>query len=94
METIVKKIPQPKLPTTKNEVTKICNEPGKRHRFFLKWSKIENILGNLATFKIPRHLMLLSAHLTSNDFNGRQLLFMTPYIEHDVIRHVQYIKGS
>ena len=32
--------------------------------------------------------MLLSAHLTSNDFNGRQLLFMTPYIEHDVIRHL------
>ena len=28
METIVKKIKQPKLPKTKDEVTKICNEPG------------------------------------------------------------------
>ena len=27
-ETIVKKIMQPKLPKTKNELTKICNEPG------------------------------------------------------------------
>ena len=27
-ETIVKKIIQPKLPKTKNEFTKICNEPG------------------------------------------------------------------
>ena len=27
-ETIVKKITQPKLPKTKNELTKICNEPG------------------------------------------------------------------
>ena len=27
-ETIVKKITQPKLPKTKNEITKICNEPG------------------------------------------------------------------
>ena len=27
-ETIVKKITQPKLPKMKNEVTKICNEPG------------------------------------------------------------------
>ena len=28
METIVKKITQPKLPKTENELTKICNEPG------------------------------------------------------------------
>ena len=28
METIVKKIMQPKLPKTKNEFTKICNKPG------------------------------------------------------------------
>jgi hypothetical protein len=28
METIVKKIMQPKLQKMKNEVTKICNEPG------------------------------------------------------------------
>ena len=28
METIIKKITQPKLPKTKNEVTKICNELG------------------------------------------------------------------
>ena len=28
-ETIVKKITQPKSPKTKNELTKICNEPGK-----------------------------------------------------------------
>ena len=27
-ETILKKITQPKLPKTKNELTKICNEPG------------------------------------------------------------------
>ena len=27
-ETIIKKITQPKLPKMKNEVTKICNEPG------------------------------------------------------------------
>ena len=29
-ETIVKKITQPKLPKTKNELTKICNELGNR----------------------------------------------------------------
>ena len=28
METTEKKIAQPKLPKTKNELTKICNEPG------------------------------------------------------------------
>ena len=27
-ETIIKKITQPRLPKTKNKVTKICNEPG------------------------------------------------------------------
>ena len=35
-ETIVKKITQPKLPKTKNEVTKICNEPGISKRNFIK----------------------------------------------------------
>jgi hypothetical protein len=32
METIIKKITQPKQQKMKNELTKICNEPGKRQR--------------------------------------------------------------
>ena len=36
-ETIVKKITQPKLPKTKKELTKICNEPGKSHQMKLEY---------------------------------------------------------
>ena len=50
METILKKITQPKLPKMKNEVTKIYNEPGtndktqnsnKFYWFFLSKSKFD-----------------------------------------------------
>ena len=33
-ETIVKKLTKPKSPKTKNEITKICNEPGTRCEYF------------------------------------------------------------
>ena len=47
METIVKKITQPKLPKTKNEVTKICNEPGISFEiwidfYLLTWKEKDN----------------------------------------------------